>query len=138
MGLIANIRSGLSRTVGTAFSDGLVDYRPLTSNANANPRSYGAWVSVTPARLIIGDKSTVQDADTGIWFTLELGELRVPDHANIDLFSRGDQVRTRQLVTDAGVIWDVAKRLNSGAGSIVGYLLEIKTPVISNHRRGSL
>lgn len=138
MGLVSSIKNGLSLTIGRAFADGIIQYRLLTNNSNSPTRTYGPWITIPDARVITGEKSVMQDPDTGMYYTVEFGEVRVPAHAGITLQARAAQVWSRTIVTDKGQIWDVAKRLNHNVGSITGYALDIKTPYVGNHRSGAV
>jgi hypothetical protein len=138
MGLIENIRSGLGNLVGSAFADGVAEYRTMTSTTNTVPRTYTEWKPIANARVIVGEYTVDHDPVTGMWAALETGELRVPYMTKLDLYARQTQIRWKENNDNTWVVFDIAKRLNHNAGSITGYVLESRSPLTNNRRKGSL
>ena len=110
----------------------------MTSAANAVTRVYGPWQTVPNSRVVVGDAKVMQDSDTGIWYLVNEAELRVPYQADLDLSARQDQVRYQANNEAKPTIWDVAQRFNNNAGSISGYGLMFKQPLVNNPRDGAL
>lgn len=138
MALLDTIKNGLSNTTGKAFAYGTVQYRVMTSKYNTIPRTYGGWTTITNARVITNEMQIVQDDRTGMLYTVEMGECRIPFSSNVELAARQTQIKWTDPSTGLVEIWDVTSRLNHNAGSITGYTLERKVPFGVNPRDGAV
>lgn len=135
MTLISNIRSTLSG-VSAAFADVGIEFRMLTSSPTANPRTYSAWEAIPVGRITDMASSQVQDVDTAIWFNFETCKLRVPYSSEVSPLS----VRVTQIRVGGaeGKIWSIDQERTEGAGSVRVYILNIRTPLMANPRKGGV
>ena len=139
MTLVSSIRTSLSK-VGRKFADGVIEYRVLTSNPNANPKTYGTWTLVPYSRCVEFSESQLQDPDDGMWYREETCEVRIPFEANVAL-SIKDQVRQGPTAAGVGlsnVVWSVREQKMAAAGAVSAYGLYRRTPLMANPRKGGI
>lgn len=137
--LVASIRTALGN-IAAKFADGAIEWRTLTSAPNANPRTYGAWVTVQLARCVEFGESQLHDMETGVWYREETCQLRVPFQSAIALTVR-DQVRYGPATAGVGpdnFIWSVREQTMSSAGAVQSYMLYRRTPMLGNLRQGGV
>ncbi len=135
MSQIAAIKSALSAMAVSVFADSTtIEYRNLTSNPNANPRTYGAWTALAGARVIDNGETQVQDIDSGIWFSERTAQLRIPSQLGVALNIRS-QVRTGG---STGTVWAIRSVQPGGAGSVQPYQLVVRMPMMQDPRKGGV
>ncbi|MBU6247131.1 MAG: hypothetical protein KGN77_05190 [Xanthomonadaceae bacterium] len=137
MGVIDDIRTGISEATIGAFADSSsIEYRNLTSNLNASPRTYSTWTSLAGARVIDGASIQVQDPDSGLWFLEKTAQLRIPFTLSVAL-TITSQVRTGGSGAGSQV-WDVREVQPGAAGSVQPYRLVYRTPILEDPRKGAV
>lgn len=135
MTLIGNIRSTLAG-VSAAFADVGIEFRTLTSSPTATPRVYTGWEPITVGRITDMNSQQIQDVDTAIWFNLETCKLRIPYTEEESTLS----VRVTQIRVGGaeGKIWSVDQERTEAAGAVRVYVLNIRTPLMANPRKGGV
>ncbi len=134
MSLIADIKTGLSAVCVAFADDATIEYSLLTSAPDAEPRTYGAYATLTGARTVDYTEDQIQDPDTGEWSREQTCQLRIPSSLGIS-FTIKDLVR---IGGSAGTVWSVRSKPRSAAGSVIAYTLATSTPMMQDPREGGV
>lgn len=134
MSFISGIKDALSDVATIFADDATIEYEPLTSNPDANPRTYGSWVALAGARTIDYTEDQLRDPETGYWWREQTCQLRVPSNLGIS-FTIKDRVR---VGGSTGTIYSVRSLPRSAAGSVVQYTLAVRTPMMQDPRSGGV
>lgn len=136
-GFADDIRTMLGGAAVDCFADSSsIEYRNLTSNLNASPRTFSAWASLAGARVIDGAAIQVQDPDSGLWFLEKTAQLRVPFTLGVAL-TITSQIRTGGTGASSQV-WDVREVMAGAAGAVQPYRLAYRTPILEDPRKGAV
>ncbi len=134
MSLIGDIQTTLSSVVQQNFADTtLIEYRVMTSNPNANPRTWSAWTSLAGARTTEAGEEQTFDERTGQWRKEDLKDLRVPSGLGVTL---GITYQIR-LGGSGGTIWNVKSQIPNGVAVLL-YRLASTKPLLGDPRPGGV
>ena len=131
MGVMADINTTLGAMAAATFADTTaIEYRVLTSNPNANPRTYSAWVSLAGARTTDFAETQTKD-ESNVWIRTEMCSLRVPFTLGVDLSVR------HQIRTSGTKVWSVRGQGPRGT-AVANYDLESAQAMLGDPRSGGV